>query len=80
MSRDVVRGIDKDKTGEVAHDIQKTSIPAAIGDLTRSPKINMKNVKWTAWRPREDELAVASNSAAGSDTIGGIEEQSWWRL
>jgi hypothetical protein len=73
MSSDVVSGIKKVKTGKVAHGIQKTSIAAVIGDLARSQKINMKNVKWTAEWPREDELAVASNRVIGSNTMRALQ-------
>ena len=73
MGGDVVGGVDKHKTGEVAHGIQEISVAAVIGNLARSPKINMENVKRAAERPREDELAVASDSAVGSDAMRTLE-------
>jgi hypothetical protein len=33
----------------------------------------MENVKWAAERPREDELAVTSDSAVGSDAMRELE-------
>jgi hypothetical protein len=74
MGSDVVGGVDKHKTGEVAHGIQEVSVAAVIGNFARSPKINMENVKWAAERPREDELAVASDSAVGSDAMRALED------
>jgi hypothetical protein len=74
MGSDVVSGIDKDKTSEIAHGIQKIGFAAIVGDVARGPKIKMKNVKWTTERPREDEFAVACDSAVGSDAMGALED------
>jgi hypothetical protein len=42
MSSDVVGGVDKHKTGEVAHGIQEMSVATVIGNLARSPKITWR--------------------------------------
>ena len=74
MGSDVVSGIDKDKTSEIAHGIQKIGFAAIVGDVARGPKVKMKNIKWTTKRPGEDELAVACNSAIGSDAMRALED------
>jgi hypothetical protein len=73
MSSDVVGGIDKNETGEVTHGIHKIGIAAIIGDLAGSPEIDMKDIKRTAERPREDQFAVACDRAIGSDAMRALE-------
>jgi hypothetical protein len=40
MSSNVVSSIDKHKASQVAHGVQQTSIPTAVGNVVRVPRAN----------------------------------------
>ncbi len=69
----MVGGSNKDKTGEVTHGIHEVGLDTVVGNFAGGPEIDMENVKRAAERPREDELAVASDSAVGSDAMRTLE-------
>jgi len=76
MSGDVVRGVDENKPSEVAHGIHQIGFATVVGDLAGGPEIDVENVEGAAEGPGKDKLAVASNSAVGSDAMGALEDPS----
>jgi hypothetical protein len=71
---DVVSGLDKNKSSEVAQGIYKICLAAIISDITTSPDINVEDAERAAKGPGENELAVAGNSTVGSDTVTALED------
>jgi hypothetical protein len=76
MSSNVVSSIDNNKPSEITHDVQEVRFAAVVGDITRGPKIDMKDIKRTAKRPRKDELAVPSDGSIRSDTMRALKDPS----
>jgi hypothetical protein len=77
MSGDVASsGIDEDKTSEIAHGIHEAGLATVVGNVSRSPEIDVEDAEGTAERPRKDKLAVASNGAVGGDTVGTLQHPS----
>jgi hypothetical protein len=74
MSSDVVSGIDKYKPSEVAHSIHEISLATVIGDVSRSPEIDVEDVERAAKGPREDEFTVASDGSVGSDAMRALKD------
>jgi hypothetical protein len=73
MSSDVVGGVDKYKPSEVAHGIHEVGLATVVGDVSRGPEIDMENIKGAAEGPRENEFAVASDGAVGSDAVRALQ-------
>jgi hypothetical protein len=73
MSSDVVSSVDKHEASQVTHGVQQISVATVIGDVAGGPKIDMKNVKWTAKGPGEDEFAVASDGAVHGDAMRALK-------
>jgi hypothetical protein len=53
MGSDVVGGVDEDKSGKVAHGIHEVGLATVIGDLSRSPEIDVEDVEGAAEGPAE---------------------------
>ena len=73
MSSNVVSGIDKNKTSEVTHGVQKVCFSAVVGNVTRDPEIDVQNIVRAAKWPRENELAVAGDGAVRSDAVRALK-------
>ena len=73
MSSNVVSGIDKNKTSEVTHGVQKVGFSAVVGNVTRGPEIDVQNIERAAKWPRENELAVAGDGAVRSDAVRALK-------
>jgi hypothetical protein len=73
VSSDIVSGSDKDKTSEITHGIQKVRLSTVVGDVARSPEIDVEDVERATERPGEDELAVAGDSAIRSDAVRALK-------
>jgi hypothetical protein len=78
MGSDVVGGVDEDKSGEVAHGIHEVGFATVIGDLSRSPEIDVEDAEGAAEGPaegpREDEFTVASDGTVGSDAMRALKD------
>jgi hypothetical protein len=71
---DVVSSGNEDKASEVAHSIHEIGLAAIIGDITGSPKIDVKDVERAAKWPGKDELTVAGDSAIGGDAVRALKD------
>jgi hypothetical protein len=60
----------------VAHRVHEIGFATIVGNLARGSKIDVEDIKGATERPRKDELAVASDGAVGSDTMGALQHPS----
>ena len=74
MRSGVISGGDKYESCEVAHGVHEISFAAVVGNIARSPEIDMEDIEWAAEGPREDELAVAGDGAVGSDAVRALKD------
>jgi hypothetical protein len=76
MGGGVTGGINEDESSKVAHRVHEIGFATIVGNLARGPKIDVEDIKGATERPRKDELAVASDGAVGSDTMGALQHPS----
>ena len=67
----VVSSSDKDEAGKIAHGVHEIGLATVVFDFARGPKVDMKDVERAAEGSGENELAVAGDSAVGSEDIAG---------
>jgi hypothetical protein len=73
MSSSIVSSSNENKAGEITHRIHEIGLATVIGNVARSPEVHVKNVKWAAEGPREDELAVTGDGAVGGDAMRALK-------
>ena len=73
VGADIVGGSDEDEAGEITHGIHQICFATVVCDFARSPEIDVEDIEGAAEGPGEDELAVAGDSAVGSDTVRAAE-------
>jgi hypothetical protein len=76
MGSGVTGGINEDESSKIAHRVHEIGFATIVGNLARGPKIDVEDIKGATERPRKDELAVASDGAVGSDTMGALQHPS----
>jgi hypothetical protein len=74
MGCDVIGCIHKDESSEVTHGIQQICFTTIIGNFTRSPEINMEDVKGATERPRENKFTVTGHSSIGGNAVGALKD------
>ena len=74
MGGNIVGSGDNDKPGQVAHDVEEVRFTTVVGNVTRGPQINMKNIERAAERPGEYELTVTGHGTVGGNALRASED------
>jgi hypothetical protein len=70
----VVSGSDENKSGEVTHGVHEVCLAAVVGNIARSPEIDIEDVERAAEGPGKDELAVAGDGAVGGNAVRALKD------